>query len=68
MTTSTERVRAMRARKAGRVEVLLEQCDLNAIEAIRAKLDALGHHSEIPVSMILLRGLYAYMRSIPLPS
>lgn len=67
MTSSTERVRAMRARKVGRVEVLLEPDDLRTIEAIRATLEGLGQPSEVPVSSLMLRGLHAYLRSLNVP-
>lgn len=64
MTTSTERVRAMRARKVGRVEVLFEPDDLRTLQAIRDALESSGKPSELPASAILLRGLHAYLRSL----
>lgn len=64
MATSTERVRSMRSRKAGRVEVLLEVDDLRVIELIQQRLEAMGKPSGLPTSTLMLRGLHAYLASL----
>lgn len=67
MANSTERVKAMRARKSGRVEVLFEPDDVRTILAIREALERAGNPADIPASAILLRGLHAYLRSLMVP-
>lgn len=60
MATSTERVKALRA-KSRRVEVLLDAVDERALDLLRE------HLGDLPTSALLLRGLQALVREVTLP-